>query len=599
MRAPTKSKAHVIGNLMLPARGGKNFHEAQSRDEFDSIRKPRSGGYRMPSLSSNSQQVCEIIGRNEMQKNLLPSSNPMLNVLRRHLLLQMSGGEKRVANSVEIRKWILEQYRQNPTVADMYRAILLVREDFVLVEDLLPLPKDAFNVADLLENRPLPKNCFMSVTLGNGDIRGVLIQHDKLQVGGLVYVVTIFDIDKKFESVSRTEVRACSHIPEPFSCVKTTTGWLRFSKDDASENEHVVFVVQCLAAYHKYKYRKIPLDQIQSGPASTIPPTDGALDQLLLGAYRDKVPCTKVLLKLKKIEPEDIKFALQVPPDVIKKSMAYIVDSAAPSVELLLYERQGKLIMGDDYSIHLAYRALLFDEVPAVIIGKFDENGITVIQRGHSELIPPIVVSALGDECLLETKEDDQTLLRQKLSLLSPPKPTSTERLESIFIEFARLLSSHKTKERDLHRFISSNPVMVDGHLAAMFSEVCIGRYRADLVIRYEQMDKRVLLIELERHDDLIFKRSNRLRDKVNHASQQVEDWIAAVRNQVTPMPDWLDKSYVTEGAVVIGRSKDLTRVQRDTLFNINTNRIVKIITYDDLLERLNNLIGTLARQKV
>jgi hypothetical protein len=30
-----------------------------------------------------------------------------------------------------------------------------------------------------------------------------------------------------------------------------------------------------------------------------------------------------------------------------------------------------------------------------------------------------------------------------------------------------------------------------------MFSEVCIGRYRADLVIRYEQMDKRVLLIEL------------------------------------------------------------------------------------------------------
>ncbi|WP_205896332.1 Shedu anti-phage system protein SduA domain-containing protein [Pseudomonas viridiflava] len=124
--------------------------------------------------------------------------------------------------------------------------------------------------------------------------------------------------------------------------------------------------------------------------------------------------------------------------------------------------------------------------------------------------------------------------------------------------------------------------------------EVPIGNFRADMVLQYEQSHRRVLLVELERHLDQIFKKDNRLRSKVTHASQQVEDWIGEIRSGKNNIPDWLKREYVVEGAVVIGRSKNLTVSQKDTLRVINTNRIVKIMTYDDLLEQMMRLISIL-----
>ncbi|MGQ4498883.1 hypothetical protein ACUIA4_09920 [Vibrio parahaemolyticus] len=50
------------------------------------------------------------------------------------------------------------------------------------------------------------------------------------------------------------------------------------------------------------------------------------------------------------------------------------------------------------------------------------------------------------------------------------------------------------------------------------------------------------------------------------------------------------DHGYNPEGFVVIGRSKDLSEDQKQILFSLNVNR--KIITYDDLLERMKRLMG-------
>ncbi|OGB31874.1 MAG: hypothetical protein A3F78_04055 [Burkholderiales bacterium RIFCSPLOWO2_12_FULL_61_40] len=529
----------------------------------------------------------------------LPEPVPVLRELRRTLLLEMSGGKKRVPTDGEIRAWMLEQYRLNPVTADVYRSTLLAKEDLVLREDELPRTGEALDLMSSLEDRPLPKNCFASITTTDGAVHGILMQQEQLQVGGLVYAVTIFSPTDQFSTVSRVEVRACSHEPEPFVSLMTQSGWHRYSKTDAAQNEFVVLIVRCLAAYHQYKYRKIPIGQISSDENILTPPSDGTLDRLIRDAYLGIIPCTKVSLKLDRIEPEDMDFALQISSDIIKNAMTYVVDAGIPSVELLLYERHGKLVMGDDYPIYLAYRALLYKDVPAVIIGSFNREGINIIREGHGELIPPIVVASAAPVKVKKIVSDQQKQLKQKLSLLAPVGPTSTGHFENLYVSFARLLADHKTAERDLHRFIATHPVIVDSHLASMYSEVCIGSYRADLILRYEQLDKRILLIELERHDDLIFKRSNRLRDKVNHAVQQVEDWISSIREDATPMPEWLDKSYVPEGVVVIGRNKDMTRVQRDTLFNINSNRVVKVITYDDLLERLKRLIDMLARRNL
>ena len=127
-----------------------------------------------------------------------------------------------------------------------------------------------------------------------------------------------------------------------------------------------------------------------------------------------------------------------------------------------------------------------------------------------------------------------------------------------------------------------------------MHSEVTLGSYRADLVLQYKQSDRRILLIELERHSDAIFTKNGRLRQKVTHATQQVEDWIAEIRSGCNPMPDWLAGQHSLEGMIVIGKLRDLNPTQKWKLQSINTNRLVKIITYDDLLERMKCLIQSL-----
>ena len=527
------------------------------------------------------------------------SATPMLRELRRNLLLKISHGQKRVPTISEIRRWRLEEYRLNPTVADLYSAILLTKQDLVLSEDELPSLATSIRLASLLEDRPLPKNSFASISLTDGLVHGVLIQLQHLQVGGLVYAVTIFNLDGAFDMVSRAEVRACNHEPEPYLTLQTTAGWIQISKSEAHENKQAIFILRCLAAQHEFKYRSIPISEIEVSPNSPSPPTNKFALNLIKDAYLNKIFCTKVLIQLDRIEPENLAFALQVSPEIIRESMTYVVDSGCPSIELLLYEKEGKLLMSDDYPIYLAYRALLFKEVPAVIIGEFNKEGIKIIREGYSELMPPVVTTHAKSCTTKLIVEDQKKLLLDKLASLTPKESGYVNHFESLYISFSRLLADHKTAERDLHRFISNHPVIFDGHLASIYSEVCIGNYRADLVLRYEQLDKKILLIELERHDDLIFKRSNRLRDKVNHAVQQVEDWISAIRKGATPIPKWLDESYTPEGCVVIGRSKDLTSVQQKTLFDINSNRLVKVITYDDLLERMKQLIEMLARQNL
>lgn len=520
----------------------------------------------------------------------------MLGVLRRHLLLEISSGEERIPRSDELRTWRLEQYRLNPHVADMNESLLLVMRDLVLAEKELPELSVALDLMAMLEDRPLPTQSFVSVTLENGSVRGVLIQRQALEVGGWVYAVTVFTLSTMFETISRAELRAFSGEPEPFMVILTREGWIHFARTEAPQHEFAAFIIRCLAAQHQFNYQKIPLDQLGNGPPNLVPPENYPLVRLIADAYIDKIPCAKILIKLDRIEPESMEFALQIPSEIIKNSMSHVADSGY-SLELLLYERKGQLVSGDDYSVYLAYRALLVKEVPAVVIGMFDREGIKIVREGYSELMPPIVIQKMGIDKSQVVLEDDQVRLQQKLSTFMPSEPTSTDRLEALYIAFTRLLADHQTAEKDLHQFIKNNPAMVDSYLASMYSEVQIGAYRADLVVRYEQLDKRVWLIELERHDEEIFKKSNRLRHKINHAVQQVEDWIRSIREGVKPIPEWLDRSFIPEGAVVVGRRRDLTSEQVEALFNINSNRAVKIITYDDLLERLKRLIEMISKK--
>ena len=176
---------------------------------------------------------------------------PMLRELRRDLLLKISGGEKRIGNPEEIRTWMLKQYQENPLVGDMYRAILNIKEDLLLLPHELPSLEQSKLAINELEKSPLPEFCFVSSSMENKP-RGVLIQRDGLQVGGLVYAVTIFNQQDLTKMASRMEIRAYSKEPEPFVSILTGSGWSHISREEIHHEPHPAFILQWLVKIITY-----------------------------------------------------------------------------------------------------------------------------------------------------------------------------------------------------------------------------------------------------------------------------------------------------------------------------------------------------------
>ena len=526
----------------------------------------------------------------EIEKTSNTSSPiPILRELRKHLLLDITNGERRIGESNEIKSWMLRKYQENPCVADMMRGILMAKTDLLLANEDLPTLSRCMSSLPAIEKRPLPEFSFASSIL-QGENVGVLIQREKLEGGGLIYSISIFDRQSLTNSLRRLEIRASEKEPEPFLSVLSDKGYFHVSKDEIHQFEIGMFALKCLVASHNYIFRKIPVDRVVDNRLVK-PKPNNHLVQLIAQAYRGEIKSSKVSVPLELIEPRDIDYALKVHEEQIQHYIDETIKWKLPHHELLLYEKDGCLIMDDDYLPYLAYRALKLSSVPAVIIGEFNQPQVKVIEEGYGELVPPIGVTKINDQ--VKIKKSKNELLDEKLSSLKQNISVGT-RLENLFVQFCRLLGDKTILERELHNFIQSNPEFLDSHIAAIYSEVKIGRYRADLVLRYNQTDKRIVLVELKRHCDKIFTKTNKLRKKVDSAQQQVEDWIRQIRLNTENIPEWLEGTYEPEGAIVIGRSKDLTEEQKEILFSNNSNRLVKVLTYDDLLERVIRLINTI-----
>lgn len=528
--------------------------------------------------------------RNNMssEKSNRPPILPMLWELRKHLHLQFTEGEKREASEKEISSRILRNYQTSPVFGDICSAILTIKEDLLYPLEQLPSLTSSMETLNTLEHYPLPKFFFVSTEYENEPI-GFLFHREPLQGGGRVYTCFGFGLEHLTEQVSWAEFRVSKENPEPFVSYRTPEGWLHYSHQTITEGDLSLLAFKALAGYSTYKYPRVEINSIIDNDSPNRK-ENPYLVKLIMSAMRENIACTRISLPLEIIKPLDLDHLLNIPDSQIRKFMERVVDWGAPIGELLLYERNGQLIMDDDYLTYASYRALNVKMVKAVVIGKFNEANVKVLSRGSGELIPPIILDRIQKkETTPKLKKEE--LIAKKLSSLSTPSNFKSE-MKSKFVGFCRLLGRASTSEKDLHNYIASHPELFDCHLGKMHIEVPIGSYRADLVLQYDQMDKKIVLVELERHVDEIFTKEGRPRFKVTHALQQVEDWIGEIRKGKINMPSWLQKEYVVEGVVVIGRSKNLSKKEKDTLRNLNSNRTVKIITYDDLLERMLGLIS-------
>lgn len=483
--------------------------------------------------------------------------------------------------------------RESKFLAQLYSGLLSIRKDHLIEENTLPTLSECLEKIRELERHPLPKHSFASI-YWRGSHRGIYVSCEKLQGGGLVYSITLMTHEDRLEQVVHGEFRAAYSQPEPFATICTVDGWIAVPRDQLSEFPELLLMLQALAAIHGFIYQKISLKALSVADVGSLAPPkrNHYLERLCMLAYKNRLECTRAIVSMSSVVPNDMEFALSYPLDEIRNVRGFHFDGSSASTELLLYQKGGKLIMDDDYSAYLSYKSLGLKRVPAVILGKFHMPDIEIIESGLSDLMPLIRVRKHFPQSSLSLVDEQH--LERRLKEIAPSRPSHVELLTRTYFEFSHLLERRRKKEADLHAFLKKHPFLIDAHAASIHSEVRVGSFRADLVLRYKQSDKRVLLIELELDDDKIFKKNNRLFDKINHAAQQIEDWITEIKRNSDAMPPWLRGEYDAAGLVVVGRSQQLTEDQKQTLFNLNANRSVKILTYDDLLERLNRLIGSL-----
>lgn len=522
------------------------------------------------------------------ENELPPSTEPMLQHVRQGTLRKIVQGEQRTPDADEIVSWVRNCYRENPLVGDIARAMFVINEDLVVADTELPAPDEVLRDLQRLEKLKLDREFFVSSTY-EGRSCGVLFRRSELEEGGVLFEMTVLGREGLGGKVWQLNLQLSSNRPERFISICTAEGWIDFERERAVQMTHVMFLLQCLYHYKKYLYPVLPLESIVDTRRDR-PRDNPFLVELITRAYRGQLACTRVRVDLALIRPRDSDYALRIPGEDISRFISH-----ARTTDILLYEENGALFMDDDYLVYMACRALGLTKVSAVIVGAFDRSLVEVLEVGGRELIPPVGVTR-QDNRSRRGSVDKEHLLQRKVSALRP-KVSQSAALERKFVELCRLLGRVGTREKDLHCFLKQHPQVLDSHVAAVYSEVRIGKYRADLVLQYHQSDKRVVLVELEPHSAQIFTKRNSQRHKVTHAVQQVQDWIREIHNNASNLPQWLAGNYTAEGVVVIGRSKDLTQEQKDTLMINNANSNIKILTYDDLLERFQRLIEVVDKQ--
>jgi hypothetical protein len=157
---------------------------------------------------------------------------------------------------------------------------------------------------------------------------------------------------------------------------------------------------------------------------------------------------------------------------------------------------------------------------------------------------------------------------------------------------FADMLDDKNVSERQLHEFIFKHPAVLTAYGTSISSEVWLGEnYRIDVIVRTSGVSRQTTLVELEHHRHGIFTRDGQPRAEITHAVQQVQDWFRWLReNPISAVATSLS-GLPPAGLVIAGRSRDFNEDERSRLAHLNAGSSVPIITYDELLDRLADLI--------
>lgn len=544
--------------------------------------------------------IGKIILKNETTDNHPMIQTTLLGRLQEKWLNKIGVREHQTPNGNEIKLKLLEAHRDNPAAGKFLIYLISQRISWNIRIDELAFGFDLIELLNNLENKPWHDARFLEI---KGDAKssmkctGVLIYQEAMRDSGNVYVATIFD-ENSFPLIVRLEIRACISKREPFCSILTTDGYQHFALADIREkwdetNSHIKTTLLSLYFLNdkktQLKMRPEEGVRLQEGTQIFLPPPDQKLEKLLNRVIHNKLGCTRLQVPLSTIKPADYEFCMLFPAELVLHFLQEI--RAGDKSELLVYWNKNAFIMSDDYAAYLAYRTLHTKEVPVIAIGNYPVQTFGFGERGGRELLPNITYSR---SILPLDQTSLDAVLDSRLQRDLGPKPR--DKFYEFIFQFHRQLNNPLGKERELHNLILKGASNFTFGPVRIFSEVCFGKkYRADLVLQIETDNQRLLLIELERASLPLFTKTGAQFSHVTHALQQVEDWLRFWQEHPKDIPKHLDPTISPAGVVVIGRSRFLSEDDKRRLLSLNMNRRIQLITYDDLISRIEFYVATMA----
>ncbi len=164
--------------------------------------------------------------------------------------------------------------------------------------------------------------------------------------------------------------------------------------------------------------------------------------------------------------------------------------------------------------------------------------------------------------------------------------------LQMAIDEFSVLLGSKTRNENSIQAHLSKNPILFGFEYKRVIPKHKLGgEYETDYAL--EKHDGSCDVVELEASTHKLYTKSGNPTSHLVHAEQQILDRL-----------DWIDKNnpyarttlnglYSPSGFIVIGRRESLSEPDQERLRrrNIFFNGKIKVLTYEDLLERGRDML--------
>lgn len=527
-------------------------------------------------------------------------------------LWELITGRKNIAPIYkQILRYLRETSLGSSIAGDIDHTIFYGKKFFTTYEEL-PSVNNVAALLEQLEDEPWHESRYLEVcdcppalpaTLGVAVSDATLL----LPGGGRLYEITFLNDAYPTVVQARLEIRASRANPDHTFSIFSETEW---KVSDPGSEPWIEFALRCLQELStakppsRLKYVPVGVDALV--PTAKIAgsrnaevseteawedrtPPDPEYDRRLQLVCAAKMPCAVVRVPLANVRPYSADFALDVPRTIVDSMAKELRDSVG--VRMLLYWKEPSFIVSDDYAVYLAERVLQKEMVDAVVMGEVPATQTnSVLRRGGLELIPGALYMRE------ESYSPDFLEWSDKYRLANKRVSHELIKIHLLYIGLARILQQPWTHERDIQRFIESNPVVLDAYGAEVRSEVWLGKsHRMDLVLQYAESDRRILLVELEPSTLPLFTSSGRWNAKITHAIQQVQDWMRWWREHPHEVPDPFDATIPLKGLIIAGRDRDLGEsAKRRLLHNNHQFHDLSVVTYDDLLRRLDRLMSSL-----